>query len=104
VGILCGLAELLKGLQTDSRHNLDTFADRIIGSWLTGCPTCRKTFYTVSNFIDHFNHDVSPNLIDGLSSDSAAPPKEGYIDVDDWADPDRNLRRKSGEQDDSERD
>lgn len=72
--------------------------------WLTGCPTCRKTFYTVSSFIDHFNHDVSPNLIDGLSSDSTAPPKEGYIDVDDWADPDRNLRRKSGEQDDSERD
>lgn len=47
---------------------------------------------------------MSPKLIDGLSSDSGAPPKEDDIDVDNWADPDRNMCRKSGEQDDSERD
>jgi len=23
---------------------------------LASCPTCRKSFYTVSNSIDHFNH------------------------------------------------
>jgi hypothetical protein len=99
------LAELVKGLQTEiSRHDLDTFADKNIGIVTPDCPTCRKSFYAVSNFIDHFNHDVSPELIDGLSSDSGAPPKEDYIDVDGWAGPDQNIRRKSGEQDDSERD
>jgi hypothetical protein len=50
----------------------------------------------VSNSIDHlnhFNHDVSPKLIDGLSSNSGAPPKEDDIDVDDWADPDRHTTK-----------
>jgi hypothetical protein len=52
----------------------------------------------VSNFIDHINHDVLPKLIDGLSSDSGVPPDEDYIDVDYRADPGRNIRRQSGEQ------
>jgi hypothetical protein len=65
-----------------------------------GCPTCRKTLYTTSNFIDHINNDVLPALLDRLSrSENAEPPDEDFIDVDYWADPERKIRRNSGEQD-----
>jgi hypothetical protein len=65
-----------------------------------GCPRCRKTLYTVNNFIDHINNDVLPPLFDQLSkSDNAEPPDEDYIDVDYWADSARNVTRKSEEQD-----
>lgn len=60
---------------------------------------CRKTLYTTSNFVDHINNDVLPPLLERLSSsENAAPPHEDYIDVDYWADPERNVRRKSGEE------
>jgi hypothetical protein len=65
-----------------------------------GCPLCRKTLHTTSNFIDHINNDVLPPLLDRLSkSENAEPPDEDFIDVDYRADPARNIRRKSGEQD-----
>jgi hypothetical protein len=32
-----------------------------------GCPTCRKVFYTTSQFIDHLTNDVLPPLLDRLS-------------------------------------
>jgi hypothetical protein len=42
---------------------------------------------------------VLPPLLDRLSqSESAEPPDEDFIDVDYWADPERKIRRKSGEQ------
>ena len=34
-----------------------------------GCPTCRKAFYTVSQFIDHLSDDVLPPLLDRLSEE-----------------------------------
>ncbi len=95
-------SELLKAIQSEiNRHGLDTFPVRVDNSSVVvpGCPACRKTLYTTSNFIDHINNDVLPQLINGLSSDDGAPPDEEYIDVDYWADPDRKIRRKSGEQD-----
>jgi hypothetical protein len=46
-----------------------------------GCPACRKTLYTTSNFIDHINNDVLPPLLDRLSkSENAEPPDEDSID------------------------
>jgi hypothetical protein len=63
-------AELLKALQHEiARHSLDTFPEKTYtGRVVTpGCPLCRKTLYTVSNFIDHINNDVLPPLLDRLS-------------------------------------
>jgi hypothetical protein len=33
-----------------------------------GCPMCRKTFYTVSQLVDHLSEDVLPPLLDRLSA------------------------------------
>jgi|SRR5580704_1039474 hypothetical protein len=91
-------SELLKALRNEiSRDDLDTFI--LGGVTVPGCPACRKQFNTVSDYNDHITQDVLPRLINGLSSDSGTPPDEDYLDVDYWADPDRNIRRKSGEQD-----
>jgi len=35
-----------------------------------GCPACRKTFCTVSQFIDHNSEDVLPPQMDQLSTKS----------------------------------
>jgi hypothetical protein len=95
-------SELLKAIQSEiNRHGLDTFSVRVDnGNIVTpGCPLCRKTLYTTSNFIDHINNDVLPPLLDRLSkSENAEPPDEDFIDMDYWADPARKIRRKSGEQ------
>jgi hypothetical protein len=95
-------SELLKAIQSEiNRHGLDTFPVRVDnGNLVTpGCSQCRKTLHTVDNFIDHINNDVLPVLLDRLSkSENAEPPDEDYIDVDYWADPERKIRRKSGEQ------
>lgn len=91
-------SELLKQLRAEiSRHDLDTF--RQDGSTVPGCPACRKMFYTVSQYNDHLLNDVLPALLDRLTSDSGESPDEDYIDAGYWADPGRNIRRKSGEQD-----
>jgi hypothetical protein len=96
-------SELLKAIQSEiNRHGLDTFSVRVDnGNIVTpGCPLCRKTLYTTSNFIDHINNDVLPPLLDRLSkTENADPPNEDFIDTDYWADPERKIRRKSGEQD-----
>jgi hypothetical protein len=48
------------------RHDLSHFqTDGIVQP---GCPLCRKTFYTVSQFIDHLSEDVLPSLLDRRSS------------------------------------
>jgi hypothetical protein len=91
-------SDLLKAIQTEiSKHDLDTFRHGSVV--VPGCPTCKVRLNTVANFLDHLSKDVLPKLIDGLSSDAGAPPEEEYLDVDYWADPDRKIRRKSGEQD-----
>jgi hypothetical protein len=95
--------ELLRALQSEiQRHDLSTFPIRVDnGNIVTpGCPTCRKSLHTIDNFIDHINHDVLPPLLDRLSkAENTEPPDEDFIDVDYWADPERKIRRKSGEQD-----
>jgi len=50
------------------RHDLSHFQDAKDKMVHPGCPTCRKTFYTVSHFIDHINNDVLPPLLDRLSA------------------------------------
>jgi hypothetical protein len=96
-------SNLLKAIQSEiSRHGLDTFPVRVDnGNLVTpGCPACRKTLYTVDNFIDHINNDVLPPLLDRVSkTENAEPPDEDYIDTDYWADSARKMRRKWGEQD-----
>jgi hypothetical protein len=95
-------SELLRAIQHEiMQHDFDCFMDdstpgvRVV---VPGCPKCRKTLYTTSNFIDHINNDVLPKLIDGLSGDAGEPPHEDYLDADYWADPERSIRRRSGEQ------
>jgi hypothetical protein len=60
-------SELLKAIQSEiNRHGLDTLSVRVDnGNIVTpGCPLCRKTLYTTSNFIDHINNDVLPPLLE----------------------------------------
>jgi hypothetical protein len=101
-------ADLLRALQSEiQRHGLDTFPVKVDrgtvdrGTVVTpGCPTCQKTLYTVSNFVDHINNDVLPSLLDRLSKEeNTAPPDADFIDLDYWASPDRKICRMSGEQD-----
>jgi hypothetical protein len=64
-------SELLKAIQSEiNRHGLDTFPVRVDNGSVVvpGCPACRKTLYTTSNFIDHINNDVLPPLIDQPAS------------------------------------
>jgi hypothetical protein len=52
------------------RHDLSHFVDAGNRVVQPGCPTCRKAFYTVSQFIDHLSEDVLPPLLDKLSGES----------------------------------
>jgi hypothetical protein len=49
------------------RHDLSHFQDAKDKMVHPGCPTCRKVFYTTSQFIDHLTNDVLPPLLDRLS-------------------------------------
>jgi hypothetical protein len=40
------------------------------GVVVTGCPTCRKKFGTMPQFLDHLTDDVLPAVLDRLSSES----------------------------------
>jgi hypothetical protein len=51
------------------RHDLSHFTDEKNKIVQPSCPLCRKTFYTVSQFIDHLSDDVLPPLLDRLSSE-----------------------------------
>jgi hypothetical protein len=60
---------LLQAISTEiRRHDLLHFQDEQDKMVRPGCPTCQKTFYTVSQFIDHLSDDVLPPLLDRLSS------------------------------------
>jgi hypothetical protein len=64
---------LLHAIQQEiRRHDLSHFQDGKDRMVRPGCPTCRKTFYTVSQFIDHLSEDVLPPLLDRLSSEGAS--------------------------------
>ena len=64
---------LLHAIQQEiRRHDLSHFQDGKDRMVRPGCPTCRKTFYTVSQFIDHVSEDVLPPLLDRLSSEGAS--------------------------------
>jgi hypothetical protein len=70
--------ELLKALQTEiRRHDFSTFlteepsmANGGPGVVVPGCPACKKWLFTMANFMDHLADDVSPTLIDKLSTES----------------------------------
>ena len=60
---------LLDAIRTEiHKHDLSHFQDEKGRMVRPGCPTCRKVFYTVSQFIDHLTNDVLPPLLDRLSS------------------------------------
>ena len=69
-------SELLAALKKEiQRHNLSHFIDEPPsmahggrGITVAGCPTCRKKFGTVPQFIDHLTEDVLPVLLDKLST------------------------------------
>lgn len=60
--------ELLRALQNEIRkHDLSHYTDEKDCVVVPGCPTCKKPFRTVSEFVDHINDDVLPSLLDRLS-------------------------------------
>jgi len=62
-------SQLLDAIRTEiRRHDLSHFQNEKDKIVQPGCPTCRKVFYTTSQFIDHLNDDVLPPLLDRLSS------------------------------------
>jgi hypothetical protein len=93
-------SDLLHAIQNEIRkHDLDTYLDPAVKVVTPGCPRCKKTLYTASQFIDHINNDILPTLIDRLAkAENASPPDADFLDVDYWASPDRKICRKSGEQ------
>jgi hypothetical protein len=69
-------SELLRELQKEiQRHDLTTFIDEPPsvaqggrGVVVPGCPTCKKRFGTIGQFIDHLTNDVLPAIINRLST------------------------------------
>jgi hypothetical protein len=72
-------SELLRELQKEiHRHDLSTFVDEPPsvaqggkGVVVPGCPSCRKRFGTIAQFIDHLTNDVLPEVINKLSAEKA---------------------------------
>jgi hypothetical protein len=63
---------LLASIQQEMRrHDLSHFMDGKNRVVQPGCPTCRKAFYTVSQFIDHLSEDVLPPVLDRLSVENS---------------------------------
>jgi hypothetical protein len=63
---------LLEAIRTKiRRHDLSHFQNEKDKIVQPGCPTCRKVFYTVPQFIDHLSNDVLPSLLDRLSSENS---------------------------------
>src|SRR6266403_1736836 len=56
---------ILRTAQLELRkHNLDTFVDRVHSVVTPGCPHCVKTFYTISQLMDHLAEDVLPGILE----------------------------------------
>jgi len=59
------MSSILQTAQAELRkHNLDTFTDKLHGVVTPGCPHCTKSFYTVSQFVDHLADDVLPGILE----------------------------------------
>jgi hypothetical protein len=71
-------SDLYRVLRTElHRHDFSTFVDEPPsvaqggnGVVVTGCPTCRKIFGPMPQFLDHLRDDVLPVALDRLSSES----------------------------------
>jgi hypothetical protein len=62
-------SKLLDAIRTEiHKHDLSHFQDEKDRMVRPGCPTCRKTIYTVPQFIDHLTENVLPPLLDRLSA------------------------------------
>jgi hypothetical protein len=46
-----------------SKHSLDTFTDKTHQVVTPGCPYCKKSFYTVNQFVEHLANDVLPHFL-----------------------------------------
>ena len=76
-------SELLHAIQQEiQRHDFSHFVDEPPsvarggnGVVVPGCPTCRKRFGTMPQFLDHLTDDVLPAVLDRLSSESDPNPK-----------------------------
>ena len=56
---------ILRTAQSEIRkHSLDTFNDKVHGVTTPGCPHCLKSFYTISQFVDHISEDVLPRILE----------------------------------------
>src|SRR5712671_4027478 len=56
---------ILRTAQAELRkHNLDTFTDKPNRVVTTGCPHCARSFYTISQFVDHLAEDVLPGILE----------------------------------------
>jgi hypothetical protein len=72
-------SELYAALRREiHRHDFSTFVDEPPsvaqggkGVVVPGCPTCKKRFGTMPQFMDHLTDDVLPALLDRLPSDSS---------------------------------
>jgi hypothetical protein len=69
-------SELFAALRTElQRHDLSHFVDESPsiaqggrGVVVSGCPTCRKKFGTMPQFLDHLTDDVLPAVLDRLGA------------------------------------
>jgi hypothetical protein len=67
---------LLAALRTElQQHEFSNFVDEPPsiaqggrGVVVTGCPKCKKKFYTMPQFLDHLTDDVLPAALDRLTS------------------------------------
>jgi hypothetical protein len=59
------MPSILETAQSELRkHSLDTFNDRLHGTVTPGCPHCRKSFYTISQLMDHITDDILPGILE----------------------------------------
>jgi hypothetical protein len=72
------MSSILQTAQAELRkHNLDTFVDSAHNVVTPGCPHCRKSFYTISQLMDHLAEDVLRGILETAFS---TPTKFVYCD------------------------
>jgi hypothetical protein len=77
-------SDLYQALRTElHQHDFSTFVDEPPsvaqggrGVVVPGCPTCKKQFGTMSQFLDHLTDDVLPAILDRLSQEKGAGSNE----------------------------
>lgn len=59
------MSSILRTAQSELRkHNLDTFVVKQYDVISPGCPHCSKSFYTISQLVDHLADDVLPAILE----------------------------------------